>query len=118
MASKAHYAQRKQAGVCPNCGGARQHPLLMLCGDCLAAQRARQAHARQQETAQERYDKAVEAAQAYDEKRWDTLQQQRGSFEIGCCGSFHAIEALPFTAPCCGRVFGLQPAPARRIYGV
>ena len=51
-------------------------------------------------------------ANAYNQARRSAAREQPGPNVLYCCGQAHPITALPFTAPCCGRVLG-EPKEAK-----
>ncbi len=77
------YESRKAHGLCPRCTGTPL-PARVYCAECL-------------QTGQRRY-------REHCEKSYETPGPQL----LFCCGGSHVINMIPFTAPCCGKVYFLE----------
>jgi hypothetical protein len=96
----AQYQALKAAGVCVRCGVRPAVPLQARCEPCITKEVPR---------VQAYY--AVHGAQmrAAAHARAASRREAPGPNSIACCGTFHAVTAIPFHCPMCQRVLALHP---------
>jgi hypothetical protein len=91
------YRLRKAEGVCWRCGGPLDQSPYVACSQCYVPN--------QQTSSPEWQAAKVNRAQMLPVPSVPAAQEPESSVSIGCCGQFHAVTSIPFTAPCCEKVW-------------
>jgi len=101
MSTTSYHAHRA-AGLCGTCGIRAPIAGQAACVLCQAKHRASM-----------RRQRLPQATRIYN----DLLRKEMGcGILVGCCGRWHNADTIPWTAPCCGRLF-FAPAPEGAAHG-
>jgi hypothetical protein len=130
MASTRTYARRSAQGLCGVCGGSRDLPGRKVCSQCLSDTTWRRRKAQglcatcggpQDQLPYASCSKCYVPEQATSSPEWQAAKRNRAKLlpllptpgtcepesavSLWCCGGFRAVTSMPFTAPCCEKVW-------------
>jgi len=95
MPSLARYRARRAQGLCGKCGHQAAAPDYAFCPACYTP------HPRVSKLFPDLAGDPLAWTAAYNWAR----RKQEADVELGCCGTFHAVTTVPYTTPCCGKIF-------------